>query len=82
MNDNSKDADWNEFYHNSVDELPPGMPEPLGLPLKISCFVNADHAGNLLTRRSQSEALIFLNTAPIVWYSKRQKMVESSNYWN
>jgi len=56
------------------------MPEPLGLPVEISCFVDADHAGNLLTRRSQSGVLIFLNRAPIVWYSKRQNTVESSTF--
>ena len=63
-----------------MDKLLPRMPEPLGLPVEISCFVDADHAGNLLTRRSQSGVLIFLNKAPIVWYSKRQNMVESSTF--
>jgi len=75
-----KDVDWKDFYPDAVDELPPGMPEPLGLPVEISCFVDADHAGNLLTRRSQSGVLIFLNKAPIVWYSKRQNTVESSTF--
>jgi len=32
----------------ATNELPPGMPEPLGLPVEITCFVDADHAGNLL----------------------------------
>jgi len=75
-----KDVDWKDFYPDASDELPPGMPEPLGLPVKISCFVDADHAGNLLTRRSQSGVLIFVNKAPIVWYSKRQNTVESSTF--
>jgi len=44
-----KDVDWQDFYPKATDELPPGMPEPLGLPVDISCFVDADHAGNLLT---------------------------------
>jgi len=43
-----KTADWKDFYPEAIDELPPGMPEPLGLPVKISCFVDADHARNLL----------------------------------
>jgi len=48
--------------------------------VEITCFVDADHAGNLLTRRSQSGILIFVNKAPIIWYSKRQNTVESSTF--
>jgi len=43
-------GDWFDFYLNATDELPPNMPEPHGLPVNITCFVDADHAGNLLTR--------------------------------
>jgi len=42
--------------------------------------VDADHAGNLLTRHSQTSILIFINKAPIVWYSKCQNTVESSTF--
>jgi len=70
-----KDVDWKDFYPKASDELPPGMPEPLGLPVDVSCFVDADHAGNLLTRRSHSGVLIFQNKALVVWYSKWQNTV-------
>ena len=56
------------------------MPERLGLPMDVSCFVDADHAGNLLTRRSHLGVLIFLNKALVVWYSKWQNTVESSTF--
>jgi hypothetical protein len=46
----------------------------------MSCFVDADHAGNLATRRSHTGILLFLNKAPIVWYSKRQNTVETSTF--
>jgi len=46
----------------------------------MTAFVDSDHAGNLATRRSQTGILIFLNKAPIVWYSKRQNTVESSTF--
>ena len=35
---------------------------------------------NMRNRRSQTGILIFLNKAPIVWYSKRQNTVESSTF--
>ena len=39
-----------------------------------------DHAGNTVTRRSQTGLLWFVNCAPIVWYSKRQNTVETSTF--
>ncbi len=46
----------------------------------ITCFVDADHAGNLVTRCSHSGILIFCNKASIIWYSKRQNTVETSTF--
>jgi hypothetical protein len=42
------------------------MPEPLGKPVDISCFVDANHAGNVITRRSHTGILIFVQNAPIM----------------
>jgi hypothetical protein len=60
--------------------IPPNAPEPRGNPIMISCFVDADHAGNLVTRRSHSGIIIFCNKAPIIWYSKCQNTVETSTF--
>jgi hypothetical protein len=56
------------------------MPEPRGKEVDISCFVDADHAGNRVTRRSHTGIIIFCNLAPVVWYSKRQNTVETSTF--
>ena len=56
------------------------MPLALGRPVTITCFVDADHAGNIVTRRSHTGILIFLQNAPILWYSKRQNTVETSSF--
>jgi len=74
------EGDWLDFYPEASDKLPPNIPEPRGMPVDITCFVNADHAGNLVTRRLQMGILIFINKAPIVWYSKRQNTVKSSTF--
>ena len=63
-------ADWKEFYGNVEEELPPNMPELRGHLVSISAFVDANHAGNVVTRRSHSGILIFVQNAPIIWYSK------------
>ena len=73
-------ADWTEFYGDVNEEDPPGMPEPLGNPVTITCFVDASHATNKVTRRSHTGVMIFLNRAPTLSYSKRQNTVESSTY--
>jgi len=73
-------CDWGDFYPEANDELPLGMPPQWGLPVEITCFIDADHAGNLLTHCSQSGVLIFVNKALIVWYSKRQNTVEGSTF--
>jgi hypothetical protein len=71
---------WTNQYRDATDELPPNMPEPRGNAVQINCFVDADHAGNRITRWSQTGILIFINRAPILWYSKSQNTIESSTF--
>ena len=68
------------IYPDAKEVKPPGMPEPLGVPVQLTMFVDADHAGNQVTRRSHTGILIFANMAPIQWLSKRQNTVESSTF--
>ena len=69
-----------EFYPDAEEKIPPNAPKPRGKPVQINCFVDSDHAGNIITRRSHTGILIFLNMAPIYWFSKRQNTVESSTF--
>ena len=46
----------------------------------MRCFVDADHASDSITRRSRTGFVIYLNTAPIYWYSKKQTTVETSSF--
>ena len=43
------DNNWTDFYGNVAEEDPPRMPVPLGKPVIMSCFVDSDHAGNIVT---------------------------------
>ena len=65
---------------DAIDELPHNVPEARGEEVDITAFVDADHAGNLVTRRSHTGILIFVNMAPVYWYSKRQNTVETSTF--
>jgi hypothetical protein len=75
-----RECNWSEFYLNAEDALPPNMPEPRGKEVSTTCFVDADHAGCRVTRRSHTGIVLFVNRAPIVWYSKRQNTVETSTF--
>jgi hypothetical protein len=72
--------DWTDFYGNVKEAIPPNAPKPRGNPVQMTAFVDANHAGNQVTRRSQSGILIYCNSAPIIWYSKAQATVETSTF--
>jgi hypothetical protein len=72
---------WDEFYGDAVKHLPTNAPTPLGRPVEIRCYVDADHAGDKLTRKSRTGIVIFLYSAPIVWYSKKQNTVKNKHLW-
>jgi hypothetical protein len=63
-------GDWKDFYGNVIEEDPPNMPVPLMNPIQMSCFVDADHAGNKVTRRSHTGVFILLNNTPVIVFSK------------
>jgi hypothetical protein len=46
----------------------------------MTVHVDADHANNLVTRRSITKILVMLNITPIRWISKSQKKVKKSTY--
>jgi hypothetical protein len=73
-------VDWIDFYPDAQESVPLNAPAPRGNDILISCFVDADHAGNRVTRHSHTGIIIFCNRAPIVWFSKRQNTVETSTF--
>jgi hypothetical protein len=73
-------CDWTEFYRDAEEAIPGNMPKPRGNSVTTHCFVDANHASDKETRRSQTGILLFVNTAPIIWYSKRQNSVEASTF--
>ena len=71
---------WVDFYRDAKEAMPPNMPEARGYDVSINVFVDANHAGDKSDRRSQTGVLIFINKAPIHWYSKKQNTVEASTF--
>jgi hypothetical protein len=75
-----QEYDWQEFYKDTTEAIPPNTPEPRGYAVQINAFVDANHAGNKITRCSHTGILIYLNRAPTIWYFKAQNTVEASTF--
>jgi hypothetical protein len=74
-------SDWSESIYGDVEEeIPSNAPKPLGNPVMMTCFVDANHAGDKVTCWSQTGFIIYLNNAPIDWFSKKQNTCESSTF--
>ena len=74
------DYDWEHHYHHYKEEIPNNIPEAFGLEMVIRAFVDADHAGDPLTRRSRTGFIVIVNSAPVYWLSKKQNSVETSSF--
>jgi len=74
------EVDWGKCYPDAKEDIPGNMPEPLGHAVKITVYCDADHAGNLFNRRSHSGIVVYVNDAPILWFSKRQNTVEAASF--
>lgn len=70
--------DWENFYGDVKEELPPFMPEPLGNSILLRLYVDSKFAGDSNNRRLRTGYFVFLNEAPIKWFSKKQTRVENS----
>ena len=73
-----QEHDWCDFYGDTKEVFPPNAPEPRGKEVVLRIFVDSDHAGDKLTRRSRTGYIIFLKNAPIAWLSKKQANIETS----
>ncbi|KAL7577136.1 hypothetical protein ACA910_019738 [Epithemia clementina (nom. ined.)] len=72
--------DWSAYYPDSAKPIPPNAPPPEGNKVSSTCFVDANHAGCRITRQWYTCILLFLQRAPIMWYSKQQNTVETSTF--
>ena len=76
-----KREDWGHtVFGDTKEELPHNAPQPRGFGFKIRAYVDADHAGDSTTRRSRTGFLVFLNSAPVYWTSKKQTSIETSSF--
>ena len=71
---------WRQHYPDAKEDIPDNMLEPKGTKGQLLIYVDADHAADKVTRRSNTGIIVYLNSTPIRWISKRQPTVESSTH--
>ena len=73
--------DWKQTpFVDAREEILSNTPEARGLGFTIFANVDSDHAGNEITRCSRTGFIVFLNNAPIYWFSKKQGGIETSSF--
>ena len=73
--------DWAQAqYGTSKEELPEDMPVPKGKPMHTTTYGDANLMHDLMTGRSMSGILHFINQTPIQWFAKKQSTVETATY--
>jgi hypothetical protein len=60
--------------------MPPNAPPPRGGSVMIRVYVDENHAGNMVTRRSRTGYIQFVNNAVVNWFSKKQGSIETSTF--
>ena len=75
------DHDWiNTVYVNVKEVVPEDIPKPVEPTVRTTPYEDANILDDLITGRSATRILHFLNGTDIKWYSKRQKIDETATY--
>jgi hypothetical protein len=80
MYPNEDNSNCMEFYLDAGEQIPKDLHPEKGPRVRMTVYVDADHAHDLVTRRSITGILVMLNNTPIRWISKHQKAMETSTY--
>ena len=74
--------DWSntQFGYSNIEEVLIDPPETGGFGFVIITYVDADHAGDCITRKSRTRFIILLNCASIYWLSKIQGSCETFSF--
>jgi hypothetical protein len=61
-----------------MEYVPSSAPTPRGKPMHKTALVDAEHAGDIVTRCKGTGVPIYLNKSHILWYSTNQNIVDTS----
>ena len=74
--------DWSYSEFSSIiktkDKVHPRAPVPRGMGFTIIGKVDVDYTADTITHRSRIDYIVYLNSAPIDWFLKKQTSIETS----
>ena len=76
----NNNTDWARFYVVIEEELLPKMPESCVRDVSIYSFVGANNAGSFVTRRSHTGIIVFIQNAPMIWFSNKQNTFKAATF--
>ena len=62
------------------EEIDPRFPPPKGKPVRLSAYADANLMHDMVTGRSASGIIEFINQTIVDWFAKRQGQVETATY--
>jgi len=75
------DYDWSTSpYADSCEELPSDAPPPRGRSVQITTYADSNLLHDVLSGKSVTAILHFLNKTPIDWFCKKQSTVETATF--
>ncbi|MGL5934729.1 MAG: Ty1/Copia family ribonuclease HI, partial [Cetobacterium sp.] len=73
--------EWAKTVYGDVkEEIPKDAPKPLRRRVIMTSYVDANLYHDMITGRSVTAVLHFLNQTPIEWFTKKQPTVETATY--
>ena len=66
---------WQDLYPDAEEEIPPEVPTPKGPKVRITVWVDADHARDKVTCRSVTGIIIMINSTVVKTYSKDKPLL-------
>jgi hypothetical protein len=78
-----QDPEYNwslSVYGNVKEIIPMDIPEPKGKYVTLSHYFDANLYHDMVTGRSVTAIVHFLNQTPMDWYSKKQATVETATF--
>ena len=74
-----QEYEWTRtVYGNVKEEIPKDIPRPLGKRVITTTFLDANLLHDIVTEKSVTAVLHFVNSTPLDWFSKRQATVETA----
>ena len=67
-------------YPDAKEHIPHDAPEPLGNAVRTTSYVDANLYHDMVSGRSVTGTIHFLNQTPIDWFSKLQATVETATF--